>query len=342
MKHFSKGATHIHTTHSDGTGSIRQIAKDAAKAGLDWIIITDHNNMFGFQEEGWYDGVAVIVGEEISPHHGDHYLAFDITQSISCDSSPSEFIGEVNKQGGFGFIAHPDENQNRKNGYRPLRWSDWDIDGFNGLEIWNYTADWVDQYDPARALYYFLFRDRVIKGPTQNVLSWWDNLNSQNEHVVPAIGSLDAHALKRSFVKIFPYQDMFKTITNFVYHDEKLSSDFDEAKKQVHNSLKNGNNLIINRIWSAKSDEIIYYISNKQEKAFSGSIIALNPENKMSVKLPKTGNIKIIHDGKVVRDITACEFQMGDLKPGKYRMEVYYKNRPWIFSNPIIVKSLSD
>lgn len=338
MKYFSKGATHIHTTYSDGTGSIREIAKAAKRAGLEWLIITDHNNLHGLTEEGWYDGVAVFVGEEISPKLGNHYLAFDIDYTISEKMQPSDFINEVNKQGGFGIIAHPDENISRKNGYRALRWSDWTMNNFQGLEIWNYTSDWVDKFDTQRALYYFLFRNRVITGPTQNVLQWWDKLNSENGEVFPAIGSLDSHALKYSFLKIFPYYDMFKTITNFIHTDTKLSTSFREAKKQVYSALKNGNNTIINRIWSNNSDRIRFFVKNNSVSAFSGDKIDYDSANVLSVNLPKVANIRIVHNGKLIRDINSCEFQMGDLKSGKYRLEAYYKSRPWVFSNPILVE----
>ena len=236
MKNTSKGAIHIHTTYSDGTSTIKQIAKAAKKAGLEWIIITDHNNLTGLIEEGWYDGVAVIVGEEISPDLSNHYLAFDIKETISEKLHPQEFINEVNKQGGFGFIAHPDESTNRKNRFPPLSWKDWDIKGFQGIEIWNYLSDWGDKYEPKRGLYDCFFRNHILTGATSKVLNWWDNLNNENAEVFPAIGSLDAHALKyfffkKLFLKIFPYEDSFKTITNYIYLEEKLSPSFIDAKK---------------------------------------------------------------------------------------------------------------
>lgn len=70
------GAIHIHTKLSDGTGDINSISKAAKKAGLHWIVITDHNN-FDI-EEGFYNGVCVIKGEEISPCTSNHYIALGI------------------------------------------------------------------------------------------------------------------------------------------------------------------------------------------------------------------------------------------------------------------------
>ena len=109
-------------------------------------------------------------------------------------------------------------------------------------------------------------------------------------------------------------------------------------KKQIYNSIKLGNNLIVNRVWSKKSDEISFYIENGAKKAFSGDKININEENILTVKLPKRGNIKILYNGKVIRDVNTYEFQMTDLKAGKYRLEARYKNRPWIYSNPIIIE----
>ena len=38
------GNLHIHTAHSDGKGTVPQIAECAAKIGLDFIIFNDHSD----------------------------------------------------------------------------------------------------------------------------------------------------------------------------------------------------------------------------------------------------------------------------------------------------------
>jgi hypothetical protein len=338
MKQVSKGAIHIHTTFSDGTSDVKQIAKAARRAGLNWIIITDHNNLTALNLEGWYEGIAVLVGEEISPKGGNHYLAFDINNEVSENLTPQEYIEEVNKQGGFGFIAHPDESRERKNSFKPLRWDDWDMKGFQGLEIWNYLSDWVDNYDTSSSIYSYFFRNHSLSGPSRATLKWWDRLNSETENIFPAIGSLDSHALNYHGIKIFPYEDSFKTVTNFIYTEKKLSCDFREAKRQIYDAVKSGNNLIVNRIWSKNSDKASFYVENNGKLIFSGDKTETNPENILTVKLPKPANIRIFFNGQIVRNVCTAEFQMSDLKSGKYRAEVYYKDRPWIFSNPIIIE----
>jgi hypothetical protein len=338
-----KGTLHIHSSYSDGSGSIEKIAFAAKKAGLDFIIITDHNNLKGLKEgkEGWYDGVAVTFGEEISPDDGDHYLAFNIKDKVSHNMKPEEFIAEVKKQGGFGFIAHPDENPKRKNSYKPLRWSNWDIKGFDGLEIWNHLSDWVDVYSPATVVRDYFLRDRVVKGPSADVLQWWDRLNNENKEIVPAIGGVDAHALKFRYYGldfiVFPYEYTFKTVTNHIMLESELSKSFEEAKRQIHEALKSGKNFIANRVWNKKELTTPFWIEDNNQKVFPGSTAGFAKEAKAFIKLPQKGLIKIIRNGKLIYENKAQEAEFEIKESGKYRVEVYYKNSPWIFTNPVNV-----
>ncbi len=112
------GAIHIHSLFSDGTGDLKTIVKAAKKAGLDWVIITDHNTMEA--EEGIFDGVYVIRGEEISPHSENHYLALGINEVIEPCDNPQVYVDKVRKLGGFGFSAHPDEGFTTDNNGNPV------------------------------------------------------------------------------------------------------------------------------------------------------------------------------------------------------------------------------
>ena len=83
MKHKYLGALHIHSKYSDGTQNIEYIIKQAQKAGLKWIILTDHNTLEPTKHEGIYDGLYVIVGCEITPRKANHLLSFGISEKIS-------------------------------------------------------------------------------------------------------------------------------------------------------------------------------------------------------------------------------------------------------------------
>ena len=65
---YSIGAIHIHSKFSDGSGDIEQITKAAKKAGLDWIIITDHKQA-GVEDGSWAASQTNTKGEKIVDIH---------------------------------------------------------------------------------------------------------------------------------------------------------------------------------------------------------------------------------------------------------------------------------
>ena len=333
-----KGAIHIHSLFSDGSGDIETITEAAKKAGLDWIIITDHNNMD--IEEGIINGVVVIKGEEISPEKENHYLALGINKPILPDNA-EEYIKEVKEQGGFGFIAHGEEDFGRKNNFIPINWlaDDSDVDG---IEIWNWFSQWADNYNESNILtiiHSFFHAHKKIKTPYPETLARWDRLNNNTKKIIPAIAGVDAHALKVSKyiipVTIFPYKRMFKTLVNIIYTQEELKGGFENQKNIILTALKNGNNIILNRY---VSDKIPYVeISNKTSTAFSGENIELDNDTYLNIKLKHKAQIKILSDGMEICTLKAQECSLKILKAGKYRVEILVKEKGWAYTNPIEV-----
>lgn len=318
------GAIHIHTKLSDGTGDINSISKAAKKAGLNWIIITDHNN-FDIKE-GFYNGVCVIKGEEISPCSSNHYIALDIKNLINPSDDTQKFVDEVRAQGGFGFAAHPDEADNRKNKAHPIKWTNKSVIP-DGIEIWNWFSDWADDYDETnifKIAYSYFFRHKLIQGPHKETLKWWDELNKKSENIIPAIAGVDAHALKISKyiipIKIFPYKDCFKTLANVITLENEIPKDFESQKNLILSSIKNGNNIMINR--HIKKEIPLIYVENK-------TII---------VKLSTKAEIKIIQNGTQIFTENTKNLKFPIDENAKYRIEIDLKNQPWIFSNQISIK----
>jgi hypothetical protein len=144
--YISPGALHIHTHYSDGSGNIPDIAYAAQQAGLEWIIITDHDTLEGRSEQGWYDRVLTLVDQEITPFH-NHFLALNLEHVISNTLPPQQFIDQTYDAGGFGIIAHPDEQ--KYNDFKGIyRWDDWNINSPTrnagrsmGIELWNFMSD---------------------------------------------------------------------------------------------------------------------------------------------------------------------------------------------------------
>jgi predicted metal-dependent phosphoesterase TrpH len=101
---------HAHSTYSDGTGTVPEIADAARRAGVDAVLLTDHDTLEAKRrgEEGWHGPVLVCVGTEVSPLRENHYLAFGIDEPIDHRGlSAAEICAAVEAAGGFGFAAHP-------------------------------------------------------------------------------------------------------------------------------------------------------------------------------------------------------------------------------------------
>ena len=321
-KYNSIGAIHIHSVYSDGTGDIESISKAAKNAGLDWIIVTDHNS---FEiEEGIYNGVYVIKGEEISPKDENHYLALGINKYIQPNVNAKHNVEAVKLNGGFGFAAHADESDYRRNSHQPIKWTNKNITP-DGVEIWNWFSEWADNLNDRNIFslaYAYLFKHNLVKEANATTIKWWDKLNNTSDKIIPAIGGIDAHALKiKGYVipvTIFPYQDMFKTIVNVISSDKPFAKDF-ETRKAVSKEIP------------------IFKISNKNQVAISGESISLDNETLLNVQTKKKGSIKIFHNGKEIKSVISNSIKMLLNEVGKYRVEIKFGERGFAYSNPIMV-----
>lgn len=103
---------HMHTTYSDGLGSVEDVLTHVQeRTRLDVIAVTDHNTIEGalrardLVAAGAYH-FEVIVGEEISTNEG-HLLALFLQTPIAPHQSIERSIEQVHAQGGLAIVAHP-------------------------------------------------------------------------------------------------------------------------------------------------------------------------------------------------------------------------------------------
>jgi hypothetical protein len=188
-----RGSAHIHTTRSDGSGTIAEVAHAASRAGLDFIILTDHDDATTPPEPPAYvSGVLVIDGVEISTRDG-HYLAVGLPASPYPLAGPArDVVEDVRRLGGLGIAAHPDSPK------PDLAWRAWEqpIDAFEWL---NADSQWRDE--PRRALALALLH-YPLRGPEtivalfdrpEALLARWDAASAEGRRVL-ALAGADAHA----------------------------------------------------------------------------------------------------------------------------------------------------
>ena len=130
------GILHVHTNRSDGRSSPDDVAAAAARAGLKFLIFTDHGDATRPpQPPAYRSGVLCLDGVAISPS-GGHYIAIDLPVSpYPLAGEPRDVIDDVRRLGGFGIAAHPDSPKPE------LQWREWDAP-FDGIELLNPDTTW--------------------------------------------------------------------------------------------------------------------------------------------------------------------------------------------------------
>ena len=77
-KYDYRGVVHCHSTYSDGTGDMAEIGKAANDAGIDFVMMTDHDQMKPMEagEEKWNGSALIICGTEVTP---DKKVVWELT-----------------------------------------------------------------------------------------------------------------------------------------------------------------------------------------------------------------------------------------------------------------------
>ena len=126
-----RGVVHVHTTLSDGGGTPEEVIAAAGRSGLDYLVLTDHNNLDAKPLEGVHGRTLVLVGAEASTVAG-HLLALGVPDPVFRFSrDPLDTLEDVRDLGGQAYVAHPESARG------DLRWQAWDAPGPWGLEVLN-------------------------------------------------------------------------------------------------------------------------------------------------------------------------------------------------------------
>jgi hypothetical protein len=327
------GAYHIHTTHSDGRKSVEEVARVASEEDLDFVIITDHGspNRESFQNQGWKEGVLVLVGTEISSNRGHLVgLGFQNTDH-NFSHTAEEAVYQLISQGGFSIIAHP---------YSKTSWTWGEAVDYGGIEI--ISADGVLKRNIVSSIPYWptlLFKPsflvcKILKRPEKN-LGKWDSLSQH--HPVYGYYSVDAHLL---------YRLLLSAIRIHIPLSGPLQKDFDEAKRQVHGALVGGN--FYNAIdAAAQAQGFRFWMESGTQTIPMGSSASLESSPVLRVVSPPgiKAQIQVFHNGQEVFQSDKESLSHRVTRPGIYRVEVYLRERtplrqnvPWILSNPIFLK----
>lgn len=311
---------HVHSTWSDGTGTVPQIMRAAKKAGVDVVLLTDHDNLRAREagQEGWHDDVLLLVGEEITPPE-NHFLAFGTERHTRrAGRTPAEVCRAVEAAGGFGFAAHPFSEGSALFRRRGIPFDD--LSCVSGIEVWSFVNDTGEAVERYRDVVRFLTRpNRFIDHPPARNLRRWDELNGRRR--VVAIGGLDAHQIGirvGPFVplRLMSYKRSFRTLRTHVWVEGE------PTRETVFAALREGRS----------------YIAMDALAPARGFRFERDADT-LWVEVPREARLRLLRDGAEVASTTGRTLEHALDGPGVHRAEAYLhahgRERTWILSNPI-------
>ncbi|GIK43137.1 MAG: phosphotransferase [Chloroflexota bacterium] len=352
--HQIVGNLHLHTTASDGTGSHDEVAAAAARAGLDFIVYTDHNIAVEGME-GWYTLSANghktlrLMGQEINDQQLvpelNHLLCHFVSEDFQpVAANPQALIDAVHARGGVTFLAHPLERPGIGAARETYPWLSWEVSGFTGIEIWNAMTDvkWQLRTKP-RAVIGAYLPNLVLTGPFPEVLAKWDHLLAAGQKVV-AIGNSDAHAIAYSLGPlrrtIYPYEYLFRAVNTHLLLNEPLAHEVNRARQQIFEALRLGH-CFVSYDLLASSRGFSFTASSGAVEAIMGDTLPLDEVATFHVASPQPARLRLLHNGRVVAETKGRELTLRTYEPGVYRVEAYRQfwgwQRGWVFTNPIYV-----
>jgi hypothetical protein len=345
---------HMHTRYSDGSGTHKDIAHAAMQAGLDAVIVTDHNVLVQGVEGYYRSGprrVLLLVGQEVHDQTRDpqknHLLVFNANRDVAPFApDPQRLVDTVREAEGLSFIAHPRDDAAPAFGEGDISWEAWDVTGFTGLELWNGLSEFKTYLkSKLHGIFYAYFPQFINHGPYPDVLDKWDELTLDGKRIV-AVGGSDAHAWPQSLGPlhrvIFPYEFHFKAVNTHVFTSEPLTGDSATDRRLVYEALENGR-CFIGYDLSAFTKGFHFRAQGRDKNAIMGEEIPAKGGVTLQIHLPELADCRLIKNGQILkewnRQQNCTHITTG---PGVYRVEVYrrYLGRRvgWIFSNPIYVR----
>jgi hypothetical protein len=363
------GILHVHTNRSDGLSGPDEIAAAAARAGLKFVVFTDHGDATRAPDPPQYrSSVLCMDGVEISTT-GGHYIAIDMPAApYPLGGEPRDVVEDVRRLGGFGIAAHPDSPKPQ------LRWREWAAP-FDAIEVLNLDTSWREWAEQARgtasgaagapgrwparrrllaALADYPFRPAETIGSlvrTGGVMSQWAALAASRRVVM--LAGADAHAkldlradpTQNSYALPFPsYESSFKTMSVHVAPEHVLTGDAAADATLVMRAIRAGHAYTaLDNL--ATPPALEFSATNNRGTAQAGDDLPAGGPVSLHVRSnAPPGFTTIVWDGARALSPDYHEQDFTVMAPegaGVYRVEVRPQRTPdvaWLMSNPIYVR----
>lgn len=346
------GAVHMHSIRSDGTGTIEEIASAASRAGLSFIVLTDHGDATRSPDPpAYHHGVLVIDAVEINTREG-HLVALGLTEAAPYPlaGAARDVIEDLHRLGAVAVAAHPDSPK------ESLRWRATNVP-VDGVEWLNVDSEWRDE-SPGRIIG-GAFRSLVrpaesIAGLFSRPVASLRRLDqAARSRPVFGLSGLDAHARigwredeeprQRTALARPTYESMFRTLADVVVLDRPLDRQPASDASRVIGALLTGRSYSVVRAF-AEPASLTYSAGAQQRVWLPGDRIDQGPSVQFDARAEGApgARITLFRNGQPLKTGQGAVTATSD-EPGVYRVEGYLPGRdmPWLISNPITIAAVA-
>ena len=339
------GAIHGHSLYSDGLGTVAEIRDAAADAGLDFLILTDHDTLGPLAEvgEGFHRQTLSLFGCEVSPPT-NHLLVLGATRCPDRTLTPQEYLDEASAQGALTFLAHPHDRGVPLAHLPAYAWDAWPIEGYTGIELWNQLSDWSGHVGGLGSAMRALLRPSAhLHGPEAETLRLWDEVGRSRP--VTGIAGLDVHDVqigRRPFlVHVFRYAYAMRTLLCYVDVAD-WSQDAERSKSWLLEALAKGRLHFANRELADARGLSFAAVRRGGPPARMGEEVLAGEVVELGLASPERAELSILRDGKPMAETFGTELSLPAAGPGVYRAELRLRlgrrSLPWAFTNPIYLR----
>jgi len=336
--HELVGAIHLHSVYSDGSGTLREMTAAAARAGLDFVILTDHDTRRAADEDRWQgyrDGVLLVVGVEVSCQDRTHVVALGPADAIGLRFKPlRRVLFDLTRQGAAPFVAHAHPAQIMGISLKGGALHEWEIPGFIGVELWSLMHDICDRLTPWRVPSFLNHWPDRISGPHPDTVAQWDTITQHRRFV--AIGTLDNHALALPVLgrRLLPYEDTFRALATHVL-SEPMTGRPDDADRVIQ-ALRAGRCfLALDRTADARGFRFTGEPEGGGPALVMGEEMTWPGPVRLTVRSPHPARLVLRRNGAVAAEAEANTLGHRATEPGVYRAEAHLQGLPWVYTNPI-------
>ncbi len=335
-----RGVWHVHTTRSDGRGTLAEVVRAARSAGDAFVIVTDHDRTTP-AEQGWRDGVLVVEGIEVSTRLG-HVAAVGLPRPLTEEERAGDPLRTIAALGGRAVLAHP------LHPTRPFRGTGGDEDGpWAGYEIFSNDTAWHQALHERAWDRLLLFalelpfdRGRAVldlAGPPAPELGRFDALHAEAGAAREGgpssplrralLCSVDAHGYPS-------YRAAFEAVTMHVPF--RPTGDGARDARAVTEALLDG---AATCVLEGRGSVVRVRYGGGRDAGLSLTLPADVAD----------ATLRLVRDGRLLRSqpqpLRAGENALplaplcgGRCAPGDYRLELWRGGAPWIFTNPAAIE----